>query len=725
MTTLPPQRTFEKGVVVSVDVSTGLVTYVVDGVEHEALTISGFMPAAGQPVQIAVNGNDRLVLPPAGVDPSLYGTIQTGAGPVANPNTLDNAVNIVGWDASFGVTTWQFDANTESWGQFGASALVWDGTTGQNEGGGGGVVGSLKGTVGTPFFGAIIFQSPIVTVLRDADLASLASAWVRSGQSLGTEGRQARITISWYDSTGTTQEKSTYGDLVDINGSEWTSLDTSDFGPVNPLSNKARIGIEIFGVIPGEIYYVDNGLLMAPTNTTIALNDPADTVTDTFNRADTTNAIGTGAPTTWTARSGTWGITGNKAYMSAHGGGLSGNNNGVTTTLPGAYTERQNVVLETIVDSSTASPTQGWGLLWRYVDNLNYWALKHDTGTGIMTIRKYVAGVLTSTATTVTPSVGDHIKVVVDGNWHRFYHNGTLLKEVNDAAHNTSINHGLFSENVLGNRWDTFSISPIHRDYVRETKETSLEITSIAAGTSFARTPGDVVFDELPAVRKGEYWIASGYVKQRRSNGTGPLLYLFVITVYDKDGIFLANDFGGGFGPPNFDWRYMISAFEIKHPRAARIRVNVAFLPNAAGQKMYVSNLELQRASVLTAPVYRSAIDGPRLQTLPTPTGPQVRVFKSDDVDLGYSRMIHGNAGVISATTDGSGFVTFNHGLNTGEIPLAVICTPRTPNTGTPFGQIIVESITATTARARCISNVGGAFATVAVSFHFLAIAPF
>ncbi len=727
METLPLQRTFEKGIVVSVDTNTGLVTYAVDGVEHEALTISGFMPVSGQPVQIAVNGNDRLVLPPAGVDPSLYGTIQTGEGPIINPNPLENSVNLVGWDASFGVTTWQFDSNTESWASWGTEVTVTqDPATGQNENGGGGVVGSLKCVANKS--GIVNVLSPIVTVLRDADLQTLASLWVRSGQA-ANEGMKVYLWINWYDSTGTTLEKQTLGPFLEgLNSTEWISADLSDFGPVNPASNKAQLQMGFTNVLKGDVFYIDNALLMAPTNTTLSLNDPEDTILDSFDRANSATSLNTGAPTTWTARSGTWGVSSNLAYLVTNAGGLTGGFNAVTTALPGGYPTRGDIVMQATFSSTGAAPPDTAGFVYRYSATNNFWKLEWDTTTGRWFLHKVVAGVATQVGVGPTGSGldnGDIIRVETHGPWHRVWHNGTLIIEVSDSALSTNTEHGLLVGNQTTARWDNFSLAPISRAYVRPGYETSMKLTSIAAGICFARTPGDIVFSDLPAVRQGEYWVVQGYFKQDRANASN--LYLCVITVYDENGIFLANDFGGGFGPgPDTDWRYMISAFEIKHSKAARIRVNVVMLAGAAGQNMYVSHFHLHKATVVTAPIVRTAASGPRMETLPTPTGPQIRMFKSDSLNVGFSRMFHGNDGIITATTDATGFIVFNHGLNTGEAPAAVLVTPRSPSSGANiFGQAIVDTVTATTARVRCVSVAGAALNAIGVTFHFVAIAPF
>jgi hypothetical protein len=733
--TVPPQRTSEKGVVVSVDTTTGEVTYTVDGVEHTALVVSGFMPVAGQPVQVQVNGNDRIVMPPAGVDPSLYGPIQAGEGPPVNPNTLVDAVNTVGFDASFGVTTWQFDTTIESWAATsGGVTLAWTGTTGQNEGGGGGIVGSTRLT--TTRSGSVFAYSPIVTVLRDPDLASLASIWIKAGAA-GSEVRYARLAIQWYNAAGTTFLMETLGPEVhDLNAGEWVSLDVSGFGPANPADNKARIIVYVYNVTFAELFYLDNGILMAPTNSTLSLNAPLPTVLDNFNRADAAN-MSTGAPLVWTDRSGDWQIVSNQARYVSGGGGLTGTSSGTTTSLDsGIYSNRGNVVIECTVGSSTAD-TDAWGLIYRYSATNAFWRILTTTPFVSIVVEKVVAGVSTSVLTLSSSilEVGDVVRVELDGPHHRFYVNGAYLGSFSDAHNQTATEHGLYQHSTTTSvrRWDDFSLAPIDKAYTRPGRTSSMSIKSLAAGATFARTPADLVIANLPAVRKDEYWIVEAYCKQRRTNGTEPKPYLFAVTTYDQNGVFLANDFGGGFGPAGaaasaWEWQYMVSAFQIRNPAAARARVNLVMLASAADQQMYISELFVRKASVVTAPIIRTDDDGPRLTTLPTPTGPQIRVHKGTKDD-GYSQMLHGYvSGYVTATTDANGYITFSHGLRNGQAPAAVFVQPRSPITGANIADTwIVDSIqTDGTARVRFMIASGGVLAganAVSYTFYFLTLA--
>lgn len=70
-------------------------------------------------------------------------------------------------------------------------------------------------------------------------------------------------------------------------------------------------------------------------------------------------------------------------------------------------------------------------------------------------------------------------------------------------------------------------------------------------------------------------------------------------------------------------------------------------------------------------------------------------------------------------TTDASGFITTFHDL--GATPIAVFVQPIAPIVGTVFGQAVVDSLTSTTFRVRCISNLGNAIASTSVTFAYAA----
>lgn len=75
--------------------------------------------------------------------------------------------------------------------------------------------------------------------------------------------------------------------------------------------------------------------------------------------------------------------------------------------------------------------------------------------------------------------------------------------------------------------------------------------------------------------------------------------------------------------------------------------------------------------------------------------------------------------GSETVTPDASGFSTITHGL--GYTPSVIIVQPESPITGSPiFGQVVVDSLTSTTFRVRCLSSTGAAI-TTSVTFTWVA----
>lgn len=73
----------------------------------------------------------------------------------------------------------------------------------------------------------------------------------------------------------------------------------------------------------------------------------------------------------------------------------------------------------------------------------------------------------------------------------------------------------------------------------------------------------------------------------------------------------------------------------------------------------------------------------------------------------------------LTDTPDGSGFLTVTH--DAGFTPTSVIVQPSAPiSGGTIFGQAVVDTITATTFRVRCISTTGVSI-TTSVSMTWVA----
>ena len=85
------------------------------------------------------------------------------------------------------------------------------------------------------------------------------------------------------------------------------------------------------------------------------------------------------------------------------------------------------------------------------------------------------------------------------------------------------------------------------------------------------------------------------------------------------------------------------------------------------------------------------------------------------DVDA-LQDAVHAAAG--SGTTDASGNLTVTHGA--GFTPTAVIVTPKSPASGTIFGQVVAHTFTSTQFTIRCFSQTGTALNAVAITFSYV-----
>jgi hypothetical protein len=174
---------------------------------------------------------------------------------------------------------------------------------------------------------------------------------------------------------------------------------------------------------------------------------------DNFNRADTTNAIGTpsDAGSAWVQVSGAWGITSNTAYCSSTAGqnicvlDSTSSNTTVQATMTGTFTGGGDV-----------------GLILREADDNNYILCKIAQTT--VQIFKKVAGTYTSIAgpNAYTYVAGDVYSASVDAsNNFVFKVNGVSKATATDAAGSSNTKHGIRSNANNAMRFDTFSITDI------------------------------------------------------------------------------------------------------------------------------------------------------------------------------------------------------------------------------------------------------------------------
>ncbi len=101
--------------------------------------------------------------------------------------------------------------------------------------------------------------------------------------------------------------------------------------------------------------------------------------------------------------------------------------------------------------------------------------------------------------------------------------------------------------------------------------------------------------------------------------------------------------------------------------------------------------------AIPVTPLGVSPAAGARVFVLSTPDG--------GNYALGGYTASTALCGVFSGTPDPSGYITLTH--NAGYVPTVLMVQPISPITGTIFGQTVVDSLTVTDGRVRCISTTG------------------
>lgn len=176
---------------------------------------------------------------------------------------------------------------------------------------------------------------------------------------------------------------------------------------------------------------------------------------DTFDRADSTTALGTPSDggSDWVADTGTWGIATNR------GRNVGGASNEVARLAGAAAVVNVKADFPTLAGGDC-------GLTCRSADGSNYWFIRIRTSTSQLLLRKVVAGTFTTEQTTgsITTANDDTWELDVDSaNDYRVYRtpSGGSRVQVNttyaggtNLASNTGV--GLYAQSDNGSRWDNF-----------------------------------------------------------------------------------------------------------------------------------------------------------------------------------------------------------------------------------------------------------------------------
>lgn len=168
-----------------------------------------------------------------------------------------------------------------------------------------------------------------------------------------------------------------------------------------------------------------------------ALNLATVNITDDFNRADEDPLSNATTSEPWITQLGSIGVQTNRSHAFALSGG-----NAISTieSLVSDCTVRGAVV-------AVANNTTTGGIVFRYVDNNNYWRyIDLGSDDGSVRVTRRVAGVNTDLwdSGPTAAVVPFDIKVVLDGDDIEVWLDGVSQTTITDSAHNTATEHGLF-----------------------------------------------------------------------------------------------------------------------------------------------------------------------------------------------------------------------------------------------------------------------------------------
>jgi hypothetical protein len=173
-------------------------------------------------------------------------------------------------------------------------------------------------------------------------------------------------------------------------------------------------------------------------------------VIDTFDRANDPASLGdAGEGGTWEPVSGTWGIR-DDAAATAGGQG----DGPFIAAVPGGRGDGLTEVTMTVVE-------EGAGLIFRYLDPQNYWAITANPGVGTWTVTRVIDGTSEPVGDLAGPTADDTtISVEQKGTNLRFLLDGTEYLAVTDGALADELAGGLIADGTTQGaaRWNRFLV---------------------------------------------------------------------------------------------------------------------------------------------------------------------------------------------------------------------------------------------------------------------------
>lgn len=226
---------------------------------------------------------------------------------------------------------------------------------------------------------------------------------------------------------------------------------------VNAITTPRFDTVSVTAMVPQGYYrMLDSSGLASPTQ-----------YFDDFNRANSTTGMGTSSSGhTWVDLAGTWGIIDNQAYLvTPAGDGQS--SSVIETTFADGVLQVQFTSNGTGGITTTTSGA-GSSVVFRAVDNNNYWILETAGGNAAWTLFTRSAGTFTAqfnSAVLPPISPGDIVTIILSGTNIQVRRNGYHVFNVNSTIHQNATRHGirLFRDattGAAGSRWDNWSFTP-------------------------------------------------------------------------------------------------------------------------------------------------------------------------------------------------------------------------------------------------------------------------
>jgi hypothetical protein len=231
----------------------------------------------------------------------------------------------------------------------------------------------------------------------------------------------------------------------------WYTVDGTD-----PTTSGTKVqyssAVTLTATTTVKAYAVDSANNASAVQTVTYTKQISVTITDSFNRADSTSGLGnTETGQAWQTVAGTgstttWGIVSGQAYNIAGQDSFQVVDSGVSDCT----------VQVKVTDNTNKQYSR---LIFRFVDNANYYMLQSNSTN--YQLYKKVTGTFTALKTiAVTPAIGDVLKVVLSGSTITPYINGVAQAAATDAFNSTATKHGIGVTNSTTNaKFDDFSIT--------------------------------------------------------------------------------------------------------------------------------------------------------------------------------------------------------------------------------------------------------------------------